>query len=345
MWNIDDFQFDLDESLIAKYPKKERDESKLMILNRKENQVISESSFTSILNYLTPGDTLVFNNTKVSKRRMYLLTENRRIHEVVFLEISAYPKKNSWYCLVRNSSKLKMGEKLIDLSGKYEFIYERGTSGRSYLTPSLDINEEIFDQIGTVPIPPYLKRRSEEIDEVRYQTIFAKVPGSVASPTAGLHFTDKLKSMLTQKGIEIVEITLTVGYGTFAPLEQNQLESKKLHPEEFTISTEVANKLNMNRKKGRIISIGTTTLRALESSFDKDSNSYISKTDKTTLFLGPGDTIKSIDGLLTNFHLPKSSLMFLVAAFAGKDFIMSSYLKAIQERFRFFSYGDAMLIL
>ncbi|MCB1142788.1 MAG: tRNA preQ1(34) S-adenosylmethionine ribosyltransferase-isomerase QueA [Leptospiraceae bacterium] len=345
MWNIQDFQFDLDESLIAKYPRQSRDQSRLMVLDRKEQSIRSEKMFLRILDYLKQGDTLVFNNTRVSKRRLYLLTKQKRFHEVIFLEPSQYPKPLSWYCLIRNSAKLHEGDSLFDTSGKYDFEFHRGESGKTYLTPGIAMEEEIFEKIGTIPIPPYLKRRAEALDEERYQTVFAEVPGSVASPTAALHFSPELLERLKSIGVGIAHLTLLVGYGTFAPLEESQIREKKLHPEEFNISEETAVLLNSAREKGRIISVGTTTLRALESSYDFKEKKFFPQRSKTDLFLGPGDTISSCDGLITNFHLPGSSLMFLVSAFAGKNFIMSAYERAIREKYRFFSYGDAMLIL
>jgi S-adenosylmethionine:tRNA ribosyltransferase-isomerase len=211
--------------------------------------------------------------------------------------------------------------------------------------PSEDLTEEVFDRIGTIPIPPYLRRRAESSDEVRYQTVYAKVPGSVAAPTAGLHFTESLKTSLSNMGVGLAELTLSVGYGTFAPLEESQILEKKLHEESYEISESTAKLLNQTRKKGRIIAVGTTTLRALESSYEKSTNTYKSGTASTDIFITPDDTIASIDGLVTNFHLPASSIILLVAAFAGKDLVMKAYHKAIAEKYRFYSYGDAMLIL
>lgn len=340
-WKLEEFQFDLDEDLIAKYPPRNREDSRLLTLNRNNGEIKIEDNFSAILNYLREGDILVFNNTKVSKRRVYLLTEKGRIHECVFLE----EREGSWYTLIRNSSKLRNGHILYDTSGKIEFLFSRRSDGRLYLKPSKPLTEEIFETIGSIPIPPYLKRKAEPSDEVRYQTVFAKVPGSVAAPTAALHFTEPLKNSLLERGIKILEITLRVGYGTFAPLEESQIQNKKLHREEYHISEECAEILNEYKGKTRIIAVGSTTLRALESSYDKEERKYRHGSHSTEIFLYPGDKIESIDGLFTNFHLPGSSIILLVAAFGTKELVMKAYHLAIQNKMRFFSYGDSMLII
>jgi S-adenosylmethionine:tRNA ribosyltransferase-isomerase len=340
-WKLEEFQFDLDEDLIAKYPARNREDSRLLSLDREKGEMKIEDKFSAIQDYLREGDILVFNNTKVSKRRLYLLTKNGRIHESILLE----EREGSWYTLIRNSSKLRNGDILYDTSGKIEFHFLRRRDGRIYLKPSKVLTEEIFESIGSIPIPPYLKRKADLSDEERYQTVYAKVPGSVAAPTAGLHFTDSLKNTLLQKGIKILEITLSVGYGTFAPLQESQIQEKKLHKEEYHISEECAEILNKFKGKSRIISVGTTTLRALESSFDKVEKRYISGSHSTDIFLYPGDNIESIDGLITNFHLPGSSILLLVAAFASKELVMKAYNLAIQNKMRFYSYGDSMLII
>ena len=340
-WKLEEFQFDLEEDLIAKYPAHNREDSRLLSLDRVKGELKIEDKFSSIQDYLREGDILVFNNTRVSKRRVYLLTKSGRIHESIFLE----EREGSWYTLIRNSSKLRNGNILYDTSGKIEFHFLRRSDGRNYLRPSKELTEDIFESIGSIPIPPYLKRKADSSDEVRYQTVFAKVPGSVAAPTAGLHFTESLNNTLLQKGIKILEITLRVGYGTFAPLQESQIQEKKLHKEEYHISEECAETLNEFKSKSRIISVGSTTLRALESSFHKEDKRFIAGNHSTEIFLYPGDTIESIDGLITNFHLPGSSILLLVAAFASKELVMKAYNMAIQNKMRFYSYGDAMLII
>ena len=340
-WKLEEFQFELEEDLIAKYPARNREDSRLLTLNREKKEMKIEDRFSKIFDYLREGDILVFNNTKVSKRRVYLLTKSGRIHESVLLE----EREGSWYTLIRNSSKLRNGDILYDTSGKIEFHFSRRSDGRIYLKPSKSLTEEIFETIGSIPIPPYLKRKADLSDEVRYQTVYAKVPGSVAAPTAGLHFTDSLKNSLLEKGIKILEITLRVGYGTFAPLQEFQIQNKKLHKEDYHISEECAEILNEFKGKSRIISVGSTTLRALESAFDKEKKKFTPGNHSTDIFLYPGDNIESIDGLITNFHLPGSSILLLVAAFASKELVMKAYNLAIQNKMRFYSYGDSMLII
>jgi S-adenosylmethionine:tRNA ribosyltransferase-isomerase len=339
-WSLQDYNFELEDALIARFPPPHREDARLLVVNRATSSLQSEPNFPCLLSYLQKGDLLVFNNTKVSKRRVFLRTPKGKLHECIFLE----ENKGAWYCLVRNSAKIKEGDLLQEVSGHIEFRYSR-SGGKSYLLPSEALTEEVFDRIGTIPIPPYLRRRAESSDEVRYQTVYAKVPGSVAAPTAGLHFTESLKTSLSNMGVGLAELTLSVGYGTFAPLEESQILEKKLHSESYEISESTAKLLNQTRKKGRIIAVGTTTLRALESSYEKSTNTYKSGTASTDIFITPDDTIASIDGLVTNFHLPASSILLLVAAFTGKDLVMKAYHKAIAEKYRFYSYGDAMLIL
>jgi len=339
-WSLQDYDFELDDALIARFPPPHREDARLLVVTRSTSTLHSMPSFPSLLSYLQKGDLLVFNNTKVSKRRVFLNTPKGRLHECIFLE----ENNGLWYCLVRNSAKIKEGDLLREVSGHIEFRYTR-IGGKSYLMPSEPLTEAVFDRIGTIPIPPYLRRRAESSDEIRYQTVYAKVPGSVAAPTAGLHFTESLKTSLSSMGVGLAEITLSVGYGTFAPLEESQILEKKLHEESYEISESTAKVLNQTRKKGRIIAVGTTTLRALESSFEKSTKTYKSGTASTDIFITPDDSIASIDGLVTNFHLPASSILLLVAAFTGKDLVMKAYHKAIAEKYRFYSYGDAMLIL
>ncbi|MCB1178705.1 MAG: tRNA preQ1(34) S-adenosylmethionine ribosyltransferase-isomerase QueA [Leptospiraceae bacterium] len=325
---------------MAKFPSEKRDESRIMIVKRSDKKIIIENRFKYISNYLQSDDILIYNSTKVSKRRVYLYTENSRKHEVVFLEKLL---TGLWKCLIRNSGKLKENAKLFSENKKYSFVYSRD-SQNLYLNPNQEMTEEIFDEIGNIPIPPYMRREATKEDEVRYQTIFAKNPGSVAAPTAGLHFTDELKSDLINKGIIFSEVNLEVGYGTFAPLEKEQIENKRLHLENYYISDETAKLLNSRKKESRVISIGTTSLRALESGMDENKK-FRSGSFQTEIFIQPGDRIDSIDGLVTNFHLPESSLLMLVCAFGGTELIMEAYNKAIKENFRFYSYGDAMLII
>ncbi|MDV6237337.1 tRNA preQ1(34) S-adenosylmethionine ribosyltransferase-isomerase QueA [Leptospira ellisii] len=340
--DLNKFEFDLPEDKIARYPAAQRDESRLMVLDSGSNSIRIEPSFKNILGYLREGDVLIANHTKVSKRRVYLSAKDR-IHETMFLET----ENGIWKCKIRNSKKIKTGDVLLDrktnsysltaIDKKEEFVF---------LKPESPLKEEDFDRIGEIPIPPYLKREANSEDEIRYQTLFAKTPGSIAAPTAGLHFSKRIFDELERKKIELYTLELSVGYGTFQPLTEENFLRKKLHREEFFLEETTAAALTKAKKeKRRIVSIGTTTLRALESSFLPETNSFQEGKGSTELFIQPEDVLRSCEGLITNFHLPGSSLLLLVSAFAGKGLLLDAYRKAISENFRFYSYGDAMLIL
>ena len=343
--DLSKFNFHLPDELIARYPAEKRDESRLMVLDRKSKSIGFEAVFKNIENYLLPSDILVYNQTRVSKRRVYLKNKSGREFECIFLEKHLQSQKEKWKCLVKNVRKLKIGEMLFSNDEQVCFTLDRNEVGDIFLFPSIPVSEDVFEKIGTIPIPPYLKRKAEEFDVMRYQTIFATKPGSVAAPTAGLHFTDELKSRLQTKGILFAEVELCIGYGTFSPLTEEQIQSKKLHEEGFFIPEKTLKLLNAAKGKQRIISIGTTTLRTLESSYDRNTQQYTKSSGITNIFIQPGDPVESIDGLITNFHLPESSLLLLVSAFAGEDIVIEAYRKAIESKMRFYSYGDAMLIL
>lgn len=339
------YNFALPNELIACYPAKKRDESRLMVLDRKNGSIWIEPFFRNIEKYLIRTDVVVYNQTRVSKRRVYLQNSLGREFECIFLEKKLIGEKETWKCLVKNVRKIKEGQKLFSNQKDIYFTLNRNSVGDIFLIPSISITEDILDKIGTIPIPPYLKRRAEETDIERYQTIFASTPGSVAAPTAGLHFTNELKSNLQETGIIFTDVELCIGYGTFSPVTEVQIREKKLHEEEFQIPEKTLQILNESKGNSRIFALGTTTLRTLESSFDAHTSSYTKKKGITNLFIQPEDRVESIDGLITNFHLPESSLLLLVAAFAGEEFIMEAYQKAIESKMRFYSYGDAMLIL
>lgn len=345
MLNLSEYNFHLPEELIARYPAEKRDESRLMIVNRKTGTIHIEPMFRNIQNFLSNGDILVFNQTRVSKRRVYLKNKSGREFECVFLEKKFQDDKEVWKCLIKNVRKIKPDEKLFSSRVDVYFTMNRNEEGEIFLSPSVPITEEVFESVGTIPIPPYMKRKAEAGDNERYQTIFAKSPGSVAAPTAGLHFTEELKSDIQKKGIQMVPVELCIGYGTFSPLTEKQMQEKKLHEEEFFIPENTLELLNASKGKQRIIALGTTSLRTLESSFDPVPARFVKKNGITDLFVQPGDRVGSIDGLITNFHLPESSLLLLVAAFAGKELILEAYHKAIENKMRFYSYGDAMLIV
>ncbi len=344
MVNLEDFDFPLEESRIARYPAKERDLSKLMVVDRKSGNIILEPSFRNIEKHLDPGDAIFFNETKVSPRRVFLRggKDHSRIFEAIFLE--KIPP--SWKCILKNAKKCKIGDRFLSPSGNFNFYLEAREDEFAMLTPNPEVDEDFFENEGSIPIPPYLKRQAEDLDRERYQTIFATKPGSVASPTAGLHMTTVLKEKLIQKGIRFHPLLLEIGYGTFQPLREKNLQEKKLHKERIRIPKEtLAAHREMTNSSSRRIALGTTTLRALETCFRSGILDFEKDWEgETELFLHPGDKIDTIDGLITNFHLPKSSLLLLVAAFAGIELTKSSYKIALEKDFRFFSYGDAMFI-
>lgn len=330
--------------MIAKYPSEKRDESHLMLINKKTGSIKIEPHFKNIKNYLQKGDTLVYNNTKVSKRRFYLTSSKGRIHECIFLEKNdTKDDSETWKCILAKSGKLKCGERLFH--NKDSFVFIGLENSNAIIQSEFVLTEEFFEKNGNIPIPPYLKRKAEDSDNSRYQTIFADLSGSVAAPTAALHFTDELKAQLLDFGVEFIGANLTIGYGTFAKVTEEQIQNKKLHSERYTLSPGVAENLNSQKQnKHRIISIGTTTLRVLETCYDSQNAVFVPGSSSTELFITPEDSVCSIDALVTNFHLPGSSLIMLVAAFAGTELLMEAYHKAIENKMRFYSYGDAMLI-
>ncbi|EIE01264.1 tRNA preQ1(34) S-adenosylmethionine ribosyltransferase-isomerase QueA [Leptospira licerasiae] len=342
--DLSDFDFELPEDQIAKFPAAKRDKSRLLVLGRTREFLKEETEFSKILNYLIEGDVLVANATRVSKRRVFLVTETGRRHEAMFLSET---EPRVWKTLTRNSKKLKLGDTVSDeATGNFLFTVERKEEEFTFFRAEIQLDENSFELIGRTPIPPYFKRESTTEDDVRYQTVYSKNLGSVAAPTAGLHFTPELLEELKNRNIEFLKLELKVGYGTFQSLSEDHFTNKKLHEEEFDLPSQTAELLNLAKKNGkRIISVGTTTLRALESAYDPDTKTFRSGEGKTRLFLQPEDSILSCEGLITNFHLPKSSLLLLVSAFAEKEKILKAYEFAIARNFRFFSYGDSMLIL
>ncbi|MDF3820354.1 tRNA preQ1(34) S-adenosylmethionine ribosyltransferase-isomerase QueA [Leptospira sp. 96542] len=345
MDELNEFDFDLPEAQIARFPASSRDESRLLVVDRLKSSYFEAPLFKDIVNFLHPGDVLVYNDTKVSKRRVYLQTHTGRIHESIFLEMLE-PSGLLWNCILKNRSKLKLGDLLTPVGfSQIPFEYFGPEEDRSILKSKFPIREEDFESFGSIPIPPYLKRKADEEDNIRYQTIFAKEPGSVAAPTAGLHFTESLKHELQCKGIQFVPVQLKIGYGTFSPLTKVQWETKRLHSESYIMSEKTAEILNQTRAdKNRVIAIGTTALRVLETVYDSQLRKYKAQSGQTDIFLSEGDTIHSIDGLITNFHLPKSSLLLLVSAFLGKKLLLDVYKSALEKNFRFYSYGDSMFL-
>ena len=337
---VSEFNYNLPEELIAQTPIEKRDESRLMILDRSK-KTIEHKKFKDIIDYLEPGDVLVRNNTKVIPARLYGQKETGA--KVEFLLLNNI-EGDVWECIVRPGNKLHIGTKVIFgdgiLTAEILEIMPGGTRKVEFYYQG--IFNEILDQIGLMPLPPYIHESLKEKD--RYQTVYAKYDGSAAAPTAGLHFTEELLKKLEEKGIIIANVTLHVGIGTFRPVKEDTVEEHKMHTEHYYIKQEDVDKINNAKKNGkRVIAVGTTSCRVLETIADE--NGMVKETEGDTgIYIYPGYKFKCLDGLITNFHLPQSTLLMLVSALAGKDYIMNAYEEAVKEKYRFFSFGDAMFI-
>lgn len=337
---VEEFNYDLPEELIAQKPTKQRDESRLMVLD-KNKQTIEHKVFKDILEFLKPGDCLVRNNTKVIPARLYGKKDTGA--NVEFLLLNRV-EGDIWEVMVRPGRKILQGAKISFGNGllQAEVLEVLENGNRKVEFTYQGIFNEILDQIGMMPLPPYIKERLEE--KGRYQTVYAKYEGSAAAPTAGLHFTEELLEKIKQKGVEIANVTLHVGIGTFRPVKVEEIEKHDMHSEHFYIKQEDVDKINRAKEqKNRVIAIGTTSCRVLESVADEQGRVKAIEAD-TKIFIYPGYQFKCVDALITNFHLPESTLIMLVSALAGKEYIMRAYEEAVKERYRFFSFGDAMLI-
>lgn len=338
---ISEFDYHLPEELIAQTPLQKRDTSRLMVLDRKK-RTIEDMHFYDILDYLHKGDILVRNNTKVIPARLYGIKEETHGHvEVLLLKDLG---DDVWECLVGNAKIVKLNTIITfgDGSLKAQCIEIRDEGIRIFKMIYDGIFYEILDRLGTMPLPPYIKEKLNDPD--RYQTVYAKVEGSAAAPTAGLHFTDEIIEKVKEKGVEILDVTLHVGLGTFRPVKVDDVNDHHMHSEFYMIDEEVAEKLNQAKANNqRIISVGTTSTRTLEANFKKYGK-FQATQESTNIFIYPGYQFEAIDALITNFHLPKSTLVMLVSAFASKDYIMEAYHHAVEEKYRFFSFGDCMFI-
>lgn len=337
---VSEFNYNLPEELIAQIPIPKRDESRLMVLDRK-NKTIEHKIFKDILSYLKQGDCLVRNNTKVIPARLYGKKDTGANVEFLLLKRI---EGDFWEVMVRPGRKILQGTKISfgdgQLQAKVLEILENGNRKVEFTYQG--IFNEILEQIGMMPLPPYIKESLEEKN--RYQTVYAKYEGSAAAPTAGLHFTEELLEEIKKKGIEIANVTLHVGIGTFRPVKVETIEKHDMHSEHFYIKQEEADKINKAKKNGnRVIAIGTTSCRVLESIADEQGMLKETESD-TKIFIYPGYQFKCMDALITNFHLPESTLIMLVSALAGKEYIMKAYEEAVKEKYRFFSFGDAMFI-
>ena len=338
---VSDFNYDLPKELIAQVPIKDRDESRLMVLDRK-NKTIENKIFKDSIDYLNPGDCLVRNNTKVIPARLYGIKEETGAN-IEFLLLNRIDG-DIWEVMVRPGRRLMPGVKVTFGDGilKAEILEKMENGNRKVKFEYNGIFNEILDKIGLMPLPPYIHEKLKEKD--RYQTVYAKYEGSAAAPTTNLHFTNELLKKIQEKGVEIANVTLHVGIGTFRPVKVENVEEHNMHSEHFYIKQEDADKINRAKKAGkRVIAVGTTSCRVLESIADE--NGMVEATEKdTSIFIYPGYKFKCLDALITNFHLPESTLIMLVSALAGKDFIMKAYREAVKEKYSFLSYGDAMFI-
>ena len=350
MLTLSDFNYNLPKELIAQYPSEFRGKDRLLIVDR-EKKSFYEKNFEDIINYFKKSDLLILNNTKVIPARIFGKRKTGGKVEIFIVDTTKVPQE----ALVRPSGRIKEGESVILGEG-----YEAKILGRTEIGRLVEFNkplEEVLEKFGHVPLPPYISRVDQESDKERYQTVFAKNDGATASPTAGLHFTDEMIEKLKEKGVDIAYITLHVSYGTFAPVKEENIKKHQMHSEFYHISKENVIIIHQARKrKARIFACGTTSLRALEASGEEFENfipqaySYGGIRFKgfegfTSLFIYPGYKFKMVNKLLTNFHLPKSTLLLLVSAFADKDLIFKAYDYAVEKKFNFFSYGDAMLII
>lgn len=340
--HTDEFDYNLPEELIAQTPLEDRSSSRLLVLHKKTGE-IEHKKFTDIIDYLSSGDALVINDTKVIPAR--LIGEKEETKAVIELLLLHNVKDNIWECLAKPQKRLHVGTIITFGDGRLKAsVKEILNDGITHVELLYEgILMEVLESLGTMPLPPYIHEKLENQD--RYQTVYAKNYGSSAAPTAGLHFTEELLDKIEQKGIKIVHVTLHVGLGTFRPVQVDNILDHKMHTESYIIGSKCADTLNDVKKSGgKIFAVGTTSTRALESNRQK-YDEYTPEVNDTNIFIYPGYEFKGIDNLITNFHLPKSTLIMLVSALAGKDNIMAAYDEAIKNKYRFFSFGDAMLII
>ncbi|HIT54964.1 TPA: tRNA preQ1(34) S-adenosylmethionine ribosyltransferase-isomerase QueA [Candidatus Galligastranaerophilus intestinigallinarum] len=342
---LDDFNYNLPEELIAKYPTEKRDEAKMLVVDKITGDMVHKH-FYDFIDYLNPDDVLILNNTKVIPARLLGKKETGANIEIF---LTRYLGNNDWQAIIRNSKRLKDGD-IVTISDILKvLIKKKGEANNDGNIPEHLVEliysngsmEEILNKTGKIPLPPYIQREVEEKDKEDYQTVYAKVSGSVAAPTAGLHFTSEILEKIEKKGIKIAYVTLNVGLGTFLPVKTNDINNHKMHTESYFIPKETADIIN--NKKGSLVAIGTTSLRCLEANFKKYGK-IKEGYDETDIFIYPPYNFKVVDKLLTNFHLPKSTLLMLVSAFSSREIILSAYNEAIKNNYRFFSYGDCTFL-
>lgn len=343
-----DFSFDLPQELIAQMPSQKRGEDRLLLLNRKEKN-LKDCMFSGLPGLIPENCLMVFNNSKVRKARIYGSPYGDNSKKNEFLLIKPVDTGFTWQVLTKNAKRKRAGD---------VFVFENGISGEVVNSAEFDgtefkllrfnkkIDDSELEKIGHIPLPPYIKREDTFEDSNRYQTVYASIYGSIAAPTAGLHFTEPVLTAIKQKGIETASVTLHVGLGTFLPVRAENIEEHKMHTESFFISDETASLVEKAKKEKRpVLAVGTTSVRTLESAWDENTKTLKRGCGETNIFIYPPYRFKVADCLLTNFHTPESTLLMLVSAFCGKDEILKAYSHAVEKKYRFFSYGDAMLII
>ncbi|KYH36030.1 S-adenosylmethionine:tRNA ribosyltransferase-isomerase [Clostridium tepidiprofundi DSM 19306] len=338
---VKDFDFDLPQEYIAQHPIEKRDESRLLVLDKKTGN-IEHRKFKNIIEYLRDGDCLILNNTKVLPARLFGIKENTggKMEFLLLKRVS----EDTWETLVKPGKRAKIGSRFVFGDGELKAeIMGMGEDGSRIVKFEYEgIFEQVLDQLGQMPLPPYITEQLEDKD--RYQTVYSKELGSAAAPTAGLHFTQELLKKIEEKGVKIGYVTLHVGLGTFRPVKSDTIEEHHMHSEYYEMSKETAELINRTKENGgRVIAVGTTSCRTLESIADESGN-VEAKSGWTDIFIYPGYKFKVLDALITNFHLPQSTLIMLVSALAGKEKVMNAYKIAVEEKYRFFSFGDAMFI-
>ncbi|MDA9427898.1 S-adenosylmethionine tRNA ribosyltransferase-isomerase [Enterococcus mundtii 1A] len=342
MLTTEDFDFELPEELIAQTPLKDRDHSRLLVVDRKTGEMM-DKHFHEIIEELNPGDALVMNNTRVLPARLYGEKVETGAHLEVLLLTNT--EGDTWETLIKPAKRAKVGTKIIFGDGRLKAVVkeELDHGGRIIEFAYEGIFLENLEALGEMPLPPYIKERLEDPD--RYQTVYAEENGSAAAPTAGLHFTTELLDEIKAKGVELVYLTLHVGLGTFRPVSVDKIEEHEMHSEFYRLTEEAAARLNQVRQNGgKIVAVGTTSIRTLETIGTKFAGEIKADSGWTDIFITPGYDFKIVEAFSTNFHLPKSTLVMLVSAFAGRELTLSAYQHAIEERYRFFSFGDAMFV-
>lgn len=344
VYDLNEYDYYLPEELIAQTPAQKRDQSRLLVLNR-ENGELKDQHFYDILDYLQPGDVLVRNNTKVIPARLFGVKKETGAKVEVLLLSASKEEKDVYEALCGNAKVIKLGTVISfgnnnELEAKCIKVEDEGL--RVFKLSYKGIFFEVLDQLGKMPLPPYIHK--QEGQNSRYQTVYAKVEGSSAAPTAGFHFTEELFEKIRQKGVEVLDVTLHVGLGTFRPVKESNILNHKMHSEYYCMNNETATRLNLAKKEGRrIIAIGTTSIRTVETIYHK-YNEFRQDSGDTSLFIYPGFKYEAVDAIITNFHLPKSTLIMLVSAFSSREQILKAYNHAVENKYHFFSFGDAMFI-